>query len=71
MYLTPLWVHNTAAILDIDRDTFIFGVGGRLRLSATVYVVAETFASRLPATLPASRRLPSASKSAPAAICFS
>ena len=42
MYATPIWVHNTAAILDIDRDTFIFGVGGRLRLSATVYVVAET-----------------------------
>ena len=42
MYATPIWVHNTAAILDIDRDTFVFGVGGRLRLSATVYVVAET-----------------------------
>jgi hypothetical protein len=42
LYVTPIWVHNTAAILDIDRDTFFVGVGGRLRVSATVYVVAES-----------------------------
>lgn len=42
MYATPIWVHNTAAILNIDRDTFFVGVGGRLRLNPTVYVVAET-----------------------------
>jgi hypothetical protein len=42
LYMTPIWVHNTAAILNIDRDTFFVGVGGRLRLSATVYVVAES-----------------------------
>ena len=42
MYATPIWVHNTAAILNIDRDTFFIGVGGRLRLNPTVYVVAET-----------------------------
>ena len=41
MYVTPIWVHNTAAVLDIDRDTFFVGIGGRLRLSATTYVVAE------------------------------
>jgi hypothetical protein len=41
MYATPIWVHNTAAILNVDRDTFFVGIGGRLRLSATVYVVAE------------------------------
>jgi len=41
MYATPIWVHNTAAILNIDRDTFFVGVGGRLRLRPTVYVVAE------------------------------
>jgi hypothetical protein len=41
MYVTPIWVHNTAAILDIDRDTFFVGIGGRLRLSSTVYVVGE------------------------------
>jgi hypothetical protein len=42
LYLTPIWVHNTAAILNIDRDTFFVGVGGRLRVSSTVYVVAES-----------------------------
>jgi hypothetical protein len=41
VYATPIWVHNTAAILDTDRDTFFVGVGGRLRLSDTVYVVGE------------------------------
>jgi hypothetical protein len=42
MYATPIWVHNTAAILNVDRDTFFIGVGGRLRLTPTVYVAAET-----------------------------
>lgn len=41
VYATPVWVHNTAAILDIDRDTVFVGIGGRVRVSATVYVVAE------------------------------
>ena len=41
LYLTPVWVHNTAANLNIDRDTFFVGVGGRVRVSATVYVVGE------------------------------
>ena len=41
MYATPIWVHNTAAILNIDRDTFFVGVGGRVRLGPTTYVVAE------------------------------
>jgi hypothetical protein len=34
-------VHNTAAILNIDRDTFFVGVGGRLRIGGTTYLVAE------------------------------
>jgi hypothetical protein len=42
LYLTPIWVHNTAEILNIDRDTFFVGVGGRVRIGATVYVVAES-----------------------------
>ena len=42
LYVTPIWVHNTAGVLNIDRDTFFVGVGGRLRMSATVYVVAES-----------------------------
>lgn len=41
VYATPIWVHNTAAILNIDRDTFLVGFGGRVRVSSTVYVVAE------------------------------
>ena len=27
-YATPVWVHNTAALLGEDRDTFFVGVGG-------------------------------------------
>ena len=41
VYGTPLWVHNTAALLNIDRDTYMVGIGGRVRVSGTVYVVAE------------------------------
>jgi len=41
VYATPVWVHNTAASLDVDRDTFFVGLGGRVRVSSTVYVVGE------------------------------
>ena len=41
LYATPVWVHNTAAILNIDRDTIFVGIGGRVRVSATVYLVGE------------------------------
>src|SRR5688572_13658613 len=41
VYATPVWVHNTAALLNLDRDTFFIGVGGRVRVSSTVYLVAE------------------------------
>ena len=41
VYATPLWVHNTAALLNVDRDTLFAGLGGRVRLRATVYVVGE------------------------------
>jgi hypothetical protein len=41
VYATPIWVHNTAAIVNIDRDTFFAGIGGRVRLSSTVYLVGE------------------------------
>jgi hypothetical protein len=41
LYVSPVWVHNTAATLDIDRDTFFVGIGGRVRVSATVYLVGE------------------------------
>jgi hypothetical protein len=41
VYATPIWVHNTAAIVNIDRDTVLVGIGGRVRVSATVYFVGE------------------------------
>jgi hypothetical protein len=41
MYATPIWVHNSAAALGADRDTVLVGVGSRVRLLATVYVVGE------------------------------
>jgi len=41
IYATPVWVHNTAATLNIDRDTFFVGIGGRVRVSSTVYLVGE------------------------------
>jgi hypothetical protein len=41
VYATPVWVHNTAAILNTNRDTFFVGLGGRVRVSSTVYVAAE------------------------------
>ena len=40
-YVTPMWVHNTAALLGEDRDTFFVGFGGRFRIRPTVYVVGE------------------------------
>jgi hypothetical protein len=41
LYGTPIWVHNTAALLDVDRDTFFVGIGARLRVSSSVYLVGE------------------------------
>jgi hypothetical protein len=44
LYVEPIWVNNTnarpKALVD-DNDTFMIGVGGRLRVRPTVYVVAE------------------------------
>ena len=41
MYATPIWVHNTAALLGVQRDTVFVGAGGRVRISDNVYVVGE------------------------------
>jgi hypothetical protein len=41
VYATPIWVHNSAAALGDNRDTLYIGLGGRARISATVYVVGE------------------------------
>ena len=40
-YLTPIWVHNSAASLDVDRSTTFIGVGGRVRVGGSTYVAAE------------------------------
>ena len=41
VYVAPIWVHNSAAALGVDRETFMVGVGGRVRLGSTTYVVVE------------------------------
>jgi hypothetical protein len=41
LYVSPIWVHNTAAVFDVDRNTFVLGLGGRVRIMSTAYVVAE------------------------------
>lgn len=41
LYATPIWSHNTAALLGTTRDTFFVGVGARLRILNAVYAVGE------------------------------
>ena len=44
LYVEPIWINNTNSlpkILADHNDTFIIGIGGRLRVRPTVYVVAE------------------------------
>lgn len=41
VYGTPIWVHNTAALLQVERDTAFVGIGARARIGRSVYVVAE------------------------------
>jgi hypothetical protein len=44
LYVEPIWVNNTNQLpkaLVEHNDTFMIGVGGRLRIRPTVYVVAE------------------------------
>jgi len=44
LYLEPLWVNNSnplpGQVVD-DNDTFIIGIGGRVRIRPTVYLVGE------------------------------
>jgi hypothetical protein len=44
VYLEPIWVNNTngdpSELVD-NNDTFILGIGGRVRIRPTVYIVAE------------------------------
>ena len=41
VYASPIWVHNTAASLDLDRNTFFVGIGGRVRVASSVYIAGE------------------------------
>ena len=44
LYFEPIWVNNSNQLpseLADDNDTFLFGIGGRLRVRPTVYVVGE------------------------------
>jgi hypothetical protein len=41
LYASPIWVHNTAPSLGVVRDTVYAGLGGRVRIRPTVYVVGE------------------------------
>jgi uncharacterized beta barrel domain-containing protein DUF5777 len=47
VYLEPIWVHHTnlAEPAIADNDTFMVGLGARIRISPTVYIVGE-FAPR-------------------------
>jgi hypothetical protein len=40
-YVSPMRVHNTAALLGEDQDTWFIGLGGRCRIRPTIYVVGE------------------------------
>jgi hypothetical protein len=44
IHVEPIWVNNTnqlpSEVVD-DNDTFLLGIGGRIRIRPTVYVVAE------------------------------
>jgi len=41
VYAVPTWVHNSAALAGLDRNTAFIGVGARLRFRPSVYLVAE------------------------------
>jgi hypothetical protein len=44
VYLEPIWVNNTnqlPSVLADDNDTFVIGVGTRVRIRPTVYLVGE------------------------------
>ena len=41
VYATPFWVHNTLSGTGVSRDTGFVGLGTRLRIRPTVYVVGE------------------------------
>jgi hypothetical protein len=45
LYVEPIWVNNTNTLPMDDNDTFMIGLGARIRVRPTVYIVGE-FAPR-------------------------
>lgn len=41
LYAVPMWTHNSAAALGVDRDTFYMGLGARVRFLESAYIVGE------------------------------
>lgn len=41
VYVTPVWAHNTFPGTGITRDTFYIGLGARVKIVPTLYVVGE------------------------------
>ena len=41
VYAAPIWVHNSAASLGIDRDTFYVGLGARACIASSTYILGE------------------------------
>ena len=41
VYVSPFWAHNTAAGTGLDQDTGFVGLGTRLRIRPTVFLVGE------------------------------
>jgi hypothetical protein len=41
LYASPILVQNSAAAIGVDRDTFFVGLGGRVRIMSTTYLVEE------------------------------
>jgi hypothetical protein len=40
-YASPMWVNNTAAVLGVDRHTAFLGLGVRVRVRPSLFVVSE------------------------------
>jgi hypothetical protein len=41
VYASPIWVHNTLPVAAVTQNTFYVGLGTRVRIVPTVFVVAE------------------------------
>jgi hypothetical protein len=41
VYAVPMWVHNSAAVTGVTRDTGVIGIGGTVRVLPTLYIVGE------------------------------